>query len=537
MNYLLQNATGNKTSWYANVTSYLYLSNLPVALTRIVPFAGCENFSVWQGTGEDQPDESYWDTFQDGCVKLATAFVDACATGWDLIVSGQLFEVFCDVMTVEWMMGAAKAVGEKLNEIKENLTDVFFFCGEYELTKFNRKILEVLLTVTNEVSSLFSYTDLSTKFANLCADSDNETTASAFLTSFPNIETTLLRFNEAFSPGLFATHSVTKIDTTFKQMTDWHFSPFKDTEASSSYTPPSGAVNDSRDKDSDGINETVEGAENDTRTDLYIEVDWLQGWKPKTEAEVEGEKDILLLISLVVGILVGIMVGALLVAAVGPVGLLGGVVAGIVAGLIAYGILMLYSWLTGYGNLKSAPLPYIERYFETKGITVQYKYSNEIKDNNGEKIASDTKLIHTGETDPRFTDSINWNQIEINNHDDLKAVYMIFIGEWGEDPGKSWDSCGALISIKERTEMCKQSNRFPASYYVTVTAIHELGHSIKINKDEGTYGYCTTDNCFMTNTRNRFLWGYSSSNFCDDCWAEHRLREKYSVEGDDISEW
>ena len=164
MTYLLQNATGNKTSWYANVTDYLYLCNLPVALTRIVPFAGCENFSVWQGTGQDPPDESYWDTFQDGCVKLATAFVDASATCWEYVESGQFFEDLCYVYSGEWMMGAAKAVGEKLSEIKEVVVEALNFVKNWLIEKV-KALVDTLVTPLK--ASVFNSDVLEGLYGNL----------------------------------------------------------------------------------------------------------------------------------------------------------------------------------------------------------------------------------------------------------------------------------------------------------------------------------------------------------------------------------
>ena len=117
MNYLLQNATGNKTSWYEDVTSYLYLSNLPVALVRTIPLACSENFSLWLGPGED-PDEQWWEKGVLGeAVKVAKDCLEQVIDGCIWVVSGQ-FLVDIGTAIWEWGCGASKAVGEKLSDIK-----------------------------------------------------------------------------------------------------------------------------------------------------------------------------------------------------------------------------------------------------------------------------------------------------------------------------------------------------------------------------------------------------------------------------------
>ncbi len=136
MNVLLHNATGNKTAWYADVTDYIYLANLPASLTRIVPFAGTEQFSVWEGPGED-PDESIWGTIQDFGSKIQNAVVDTITSGYEYIASGDFLDDVLYVLSGEWMMGAAEAVGEGLEEIKEAVVESVMCVVNWVIEKFS----------------------------------------------------------------------------------------------------------------------------------------------------------------------------------------------------------------------------------------------------------------------------------------------------------------------------------------------------------------------------------------------------------------
>ena len=134
MNYLLQNATGNKTSWYEDVTSYLYLSNLPVALVRTIPLACSENFSLWEGPGED-PDDQWWEKGVVGeAVKVAKDCLEQVIDGCIWVVSGQ-FLVDIGTAIWEWGCGASKAVGDKLSDIKTVVVEALARLGEWIVEK------------------------------------------------------------------------------------------------------------------------------------------------------------------------------------------------------------------------------------------------------------------------------------------------------------------------------------------------------------------------------------------------------------------
>ena len=546
MNYLLQNATGNKTSWYANVTDYLYLANLPVALTRIVPFAGCENFSVWQGTGQDPPDESYWDTFQDGCVKLATAFVDACATGWEYVVSGQFFEDLCYVYSGEWMMGAAKAVGEKLNEIKVVVVEAVSGLLTYELECLKEKTLVLMEQFSLDLFTNSQSTSSASSFTNFCDNPNSTDAALAFVGTLPEIEKNLISFSKLVSAGAFVLLGITKICTFVKNTILNFFDPLIGKE-SSSYTPPSGSSYDSRDEDYDGIPVSVEGSANDSRTDLYIEVDWLQGWKPKTDQDLENEMKKLNLATDTLFVLfaleaaVGFAIALLLLTGNPVIAAAGSAVGVILAMLVTFALMKTMSWVSGYGHIKSAPLPFIKEYYKTKGITVHYTYDNALMDQNGNVLSSDTEVISVGEGTPRYNDPNNWAQIEETNHDDSKAVYLIFVHTYEslEDLGKTGGGSGSMVIWGHIDDLCEGSfSHGPASYYKTVTAIHELGHSLGIEVSAPGYGevYCNDTKCFMSDLRP--WWGaFGTYSYCDYHWGLHSLRGKHSVDGDKINDW
>ena len=146
MNYLLQNATGNKTSWYEDVTSYLYLSNLPVALVRTIPLACSENFSLWQGPGED-PDEQWWEKGVLGeAVKVAKDCLEQVIDGCIWVASGQ-FLIDIGTAIWEWGCGASKAVGDKLSDIKT----VVVAALNVVLNFLKEKSLQILKSALNPV--------------------------------------------------------------------------------------------------------------------------------------------------------------------------------------------------------------------------------------------------------------------------------------------------------------------------------------------------------------------------------------------------
>ncbi len=147
MNVLLHNATGNKTAWYADVTDYIYLCNLPASLTRIVPFAGTEHFSVWGGPGED-PDESILGTLQDWGCKIQNVVVDTITSGYEYIASGDFLEDVLYVLSGEWMMGVAEAVGEGLAEIKESIGRAFNHLFEW----FKELVVKAFTTLISTIS-------------------------------------------------------------------------------------------------------------------------------------------------------------------------------------------------------------------------------------------------------------------------------------------------------------------------------------------------------------------------------------------------
>ncbi len=134
MNVLLHNATGNKTAWYANITDYIYLANLPTSLTRIIPFAGTEQFSVWEGVGED-PDESIWDAIKDYGSKIQNVVVDTITSGYEYVASGDFLDDLVYVLSGEWMMGAAEAVGDGSGEIKEAVVEAMVFVLDWLIGK------------------------------------------------------------------------------------------------------------------------------------------------------------------------------------------------------------------------------------------------------------------------------------------------------------------------------------------------------------------------------------------------------------------
>ncbi len=161
MNVLLHNATGNKTAWYADVTDYIYLCNLPAALARMVPLAGSENYSIWDGPGEDPSEKEFWEEGWVGeAVKVVKDTVEWAIDGCTWVVSGQFIEDITSGLG-EWMMGAAEAVGEEFEEIKESIQTAFTNLLEWIIEKLCT-LFEVFLVSAKATfdSMIEGYADL-----------------------------------------------------------------------------------------------------------------------------------------------------------------------------------------------------------------------------------------------------------------------------------------------------------------------------------------------------------------------------------------
>lgn len=239
------------------------------------------------------------------------------------------------------------------------------------------------------------------------------------------------------------------------------------------------------DPDMDGLTndqETQLGSDPNSK-DLFIEVDWTAGCKPLTDAGVDNLKNALC----------WALLGTI---ALGP----------IFSFLLPVAVYLLIFYLT-----VCSPLGDLERYFEKIGIDVHIELDEEI-------------------TDPEFSDgwfseNDSWNCSAAYHQKKETHVYTIFgkvcggnpsIGGWAQDFGSvictinflNWIFYAVFIGYK----------------VVTVSFIHEIGHIIGMNPDEGDNGACPTWWCWMSYAP----WPRTA--FCSVCMSELNLTDKWSVD-------
>ena len=140
LDYLLTNATGNKTCWYENITNTIFQNGLPNHLTSFVP-SGYVKHTLWDGPGidQDEDDDTPWQyigsTVEAVCVIVDDTITDGLSTidEWTgLPISDYVGFVFDLAMSGgkllfalgQWGFGALKDPKGAIDDIIEVVNDV-----------------------------------------------------------------------------------------------------------------------------------------------------------------------------------------------------------------------------------------------------------------------------------------------------------------------------------------------------------------------------------------------------------------------------
>jgi len=168
LDYILTNTTGNKTSWYKDITNTIFQNGLPHHLTSFVP-SDYAKHTLWDGPGDD-PDENDDTPWRFIGTTTEAAFVivdDAIADGLSTIdewtglpvsdYAGFVFDLAMSggkllLALGQWGFGALKDPKGAIDDIKEAVNDIINFLKIWTLQyakQWFKEIFSATLGVSN----------------------------------------------------------------------------------------------------------------------------------------------------------------------------------------------------------------------------------------------------------------------------------------------------------------------------------------------------------------------------------------------------
>jgi len=143
LSYFLHNASGNKTSWYEDITEDIFTVGLPYHVTNFLP-AGFVEFTRWAGPGEEpEDDDTPWyspSNAVSAAYSLGTQINGAIEdlTGIDL---AYIFNSAIDSLAsfynaaLEWGLGKMIDVADSLNDIKDSVVAAINFIKQWAFSR------------------------------------------------------------------------------------------------------------------------------------------------------------------------------------------------------------------------------------------------------------------------------------------------------------------------------------------------------------------------------------------------------------------